>query len=1518
MSSLPRPRSTLACASVAAILALLPGASLHADEPVVWTNVVGASVSGNTLTKTGGAIGWDAGAASTNVIRDGYGYFEFTKADTTTRVLVGLSNGDSNASWDDVDFSIHPSSDGNVYVYEAGVYRGSFGGYAAGDRFRVEVRYGVVRYFRNAQLLYTSTVAPRFPLRVDASIYDPGTAIIDARVGNLAWANEVGVTVGGSSLTKTGAVGWTSGAVSANAIQSADGAMEFTATETNTTRVAGLSNGDSSQSWNDIDFGIEVRDDATIEVVEAGTSRGTFGFYDAGDRFRVELRDGVVTYQRNGIVLYTSAVAASYPLRVDTALYSAAATLTDVALVPLVWASTSGVAVTENTVTKTDVDGWNAVASATFTLSSGDGYFEFKALETDKRRAVGFRNGAGTGTTYADLQYAIDLGGTGVVTIFESGVSRGTFGTYAHGDRFRIDIEEGVVRYRKNGAVLLSSSVAPAYPLHGEAMLYGTGATVADVLGGTESWMSPVGLVAMGSSLMKTAPTTAWDTEALSTRAFDTGSIEFTAALGNTWYHVGLTHGDNGTNYSDLDFAIHLNNSAGVHVFEGPTYRGYFGQFVPGDRFRVEVSGGTVRYSRNGSVFYTSTVAPTLPLRGDVNLYETSASVLDVRTEGTPVGDTLEPPVFTPASGTYTAPQSVSLAALPGAAVYYTTDGSDPTNNSSLYSAPIAVSLSMTIKAAAYKTGYTTSAIAISAYTLKPETPTFSVGSGTYDNGLSVSVACATPGVTLRYTTDGSEPTESSTQFTGAAIGVTGPVTLQAKAWRSGWQTSATGSATYTMKVGTPALSPPGGSFTAAVNVAVTASTSGAILHYTTNGQEPTEFDPVVTSGSVVLDRSATLKVKGWRADWLRSDTGWGTYGVSLGTAASPSIIPSGGTFTTAQTVKITTATTGGIIRYTLDGSEPTWSSPLYRAPLTVDWSITLKAKAFRNDQAPSATASATFSVDTGAVAKPRLTPSGGTYRTRVSVTVVSDTPDAVIHYTVNGDDPTEDDPTITSGATLTVDRSEVVKAKAWKSGLSPSAVGRSDYLVTGAIAAGGWHFLVLKADGTVWAWGDNYWGQLGNPSAGSFSAVPVQVSGLTDIVAIAAGDQHSLAVTQTGAVWAWGANDYGQLGNNTQSNSGVPVQVSNLGPPGGPTIIAVAAGPYHSLALGSDGRVRAWGSNGSGRLGDGTQTGSSIPILTSTLEGVVGIAAGSSHSLALKSDGSVWGWGDGGYGQLGDPLYWSHLTPYQVPGLSGITAVAAGALFSVALKTDGMSSGTVWAWGYNNGGQLGQGTAGGIAPTPVSGLGGVTAIAAGSMHALALMADGRLRAWGANSHGQLGDGTTTLRPAPTRVLAATDVIAVAAGGAVSASIDADGSVRAWGSGQGATPGVVPDLTVASNGWMASDYDHDGLTAASEYRLGSDPLNADTNGDGINDGAAASMNRSLTNPDMDGDGVSNAAEIAGGTDPFKTDTDGDGVPDGTDAFPLDPTRSQMPAPNPADVTPPVITLLEPATATLVP
>jgi Regulator of chromosome condensation (RCC1) repeat len=254
-----------------------------------------------------------------------------------------------------------------------------------------------------------------------------------------------------------------------------------------------------------------------------------------------------------------------------------------------------------------------------------------------------------------------------------------------------------------------------------------------------------------------------------------------------------------------------------------------------------------------------------------------------------------------------------------------------------------------------------------------------------------------------------------------------------------------------------------------------------------------------------------------------------------------------------------------------------------------------------------------------------------------------------------------------------------------------------------------------MKSDGTVWAWGGNNYGQLGDNSTTQRN-VPVQVSGLSGVTAIAVGSAafHSLALKSDGTVWAWGSNATGQIGNNSLTDSHVPVQVLS-------GVTAIAAGDSHSLAVKSGGTVWAWGYNGFGQLGNNSTTDSHVPVQVVGASGITAIAGGYGHSLALKSDATVWAWGMNGFGQLGNNSITESLVAVQVSGLSGVTAIAGAHYHSLALK----SGGTVWAWGYNSNGQLGDTTTTfRKVPVQVSGLSSVTAIAGGDAHSLALVPD--------------------------------------------------------------------------------------------------------------------------------------------------------------------------------------------------
>jgi alpha-tubulin suppressor-like RCC1 family protein len=319
---------------------------------------------------------------------------------------------------------------------------------------------------------------------------------------------------------------------------------------------------------------------------------------------------------------------------------------------------------------------------------------------------------------------------------------------------------------------------------------------------------------------------------------------------------------------------------------------------------------------------------------------------------------------------------------------------------------------------------------------------------------------------------------------------------------------------------------------------------------------------------------------------------------------------------------------------------------------------------------------------------------------------------------------------------------------------------------------------LALREGGTVMAWGPG--GKLGDGSKASDVPVAVCAVGtvgecpsgpfLEGVAAISAGEEHALALLSNGTVMAWGSNGFGQLGNGTNEGRNVPEAVCAVGATSPCSeasqqlkeVIAIAAGGEHSLALLSNHTVVAWGQDFFGALGNGTSESSNVPVEVSGLKEAVAIAAGFRHSLAMLSNGTVKAWGQDTFGALGNGTETNSHVPVAVSGLTGVTGISAGMHHSLAL----LSGGTVKAWGSNENGQLGDGTSvgpeacglsGACSKTPVavcagsppgpcppnSFLGGVSAISAGGRHSLALLSAGTVKAWGENGSGQLGDGTS-------------------------------------------------------------------------------------------------------------------------------------------------------------------------------
>jgi alpha-tubulin suppressor-like RCC1 family protein len=322
--------------------------------------------------------------------------------------------------------------------------------------------------------------------------------------------------------------------------------------------------------------------------------------------------------------------------------------------------------------------------------------------------------------------------------------------------------------------------------------------------------------------------------------------------------------------------------------------------------------------------------------------------------------------------------------------------------------------------------------------------------------------------------------------------------------------------------------------------------------------------------------------------------------------------------------------------------------------------------------------------------------------------------------------------------------------------------------------SAGAYHTCAVKTDGSLWCWGWNYYGQLGDGTDG-FGAdkntpVPIMASGVSSV---AAGEVHTCAIKQDVSLWCWGANWYGQLGDGTYTNRNTP----GPGPIMASGVSSVAAGIYHTCAIKQDGSLWCWGYNGYGQLGDGTNTNKNtpVPIMAS---GVSSVAAESYHTCAIKQDGSLWCWGYNGFGQLGDGTYISQNTPVPIMA-SGVSSVAAESYHTCAIKQDG----SLWCWGANWYGQLGDGTYTGRntpGPGPIM-ASGVSSVAAGSYHTCAIKQDGSLWCWGANWYGQLGNGTQVQKTTPYPVITPAGALSISVGRSHSCAIKTDGLLWCWG-----------------------------------------------------------------------------------------------------------------------------------------
>jgi len=379
------------------------------------------------------------------------------------------------------------------------------------------------------------------------------------------------------------------------------------------------------------------------------------------------------------------------------------------------------------------------------------------------------------------------------------------------------------------------------------------------------------------------------------------------------------------------------------------------------------------------------------------------------------------------------------------------------------------------------------------------------------------------------------------------------------------------------------------------------------------------------------------------------------------------------------------------------------------------------------------------------------------------------------------------------------------MSATAFASDTSLSSTSQQFEFTNQSIAVGGGHSMAIKSDGSLWGWGSDNYGQMGTDGeydkigkyGDKHQTTPVKI--MDGVVSISAGDQYNMAIKSDGSLWGWGDNEYGQVGNNgefnrTDKNEGkyqtIPVKVMD-------GVVSVSAGDGHTMAIKRDGSLWGWGDNSANQLGNNAEANKynskgaryqTIPV--KIMDGVVSVSAGLKLTMAIKNDGSLWGWGDNSSGQLRND------TAIPVKIMDGVVSVSNKADHTMIIKNDG----SLWGWGKNNYGQLGDETrVDRTAPTKV--MDGVVSVSVGGGNTMAIKIDGSLWGWGDDNMGQVGKRESTGTPGihawgddsgngivsndtkPTKILDIDGVDSVSAGLYNTLMIKNDGSL--WGCGGG-------------------------------------------------------------------------------------------------------------------------------------
>ena len=713
----------------------------------------------------------------------------------------------------------------------------------------------------------------------------------------------------------------------------------------------------------------------------------------------------------------------------------------------------------------------------------------------------------------------------------------------------------------------------------------------------------------------------------------------------------------------------------------------------------------------------------------------------------------VETPSITPGGGLFTGQTLVGIATeTPNAVIRYTIDGSEVTETSSIYTAPFPIEFSATVRARAFIDGWIPSFPAAAkftfAYDYTVDAPEIRPNGGSFREVVDVSLVPGTEGSTLRYTLDGRDVTVVSPIYNGTSFQLTSAhvnpankqVAVKVRGYKSGHNPSTQVRAVFKISSAPPTDAPrfeeagvliDERRFNGPVEVWIIPSAADAAdptttIRYTTDGSDVGVDSAIYKLGPeetpLVIRESCTLKARVFRKEHKGGEQGSVTFEIVPATMAIPVITPNGGNHVNFVTVALAVDSRFAQLRYTTDGADVSETSPLYNGPFTLYESRVVKVRGFGKGYGLGTQVENSFNVLTSELVM------------RIGT-----------HTLAAGG---EHSLGIRDGMLLAMGGNGY--GQLGNGTVQSSSVPALVALDVANVAAALNHTLYVTSGGGLWAFGRNEYGQLG---LGDIVSRPSPVPVSEGVRLVAAGRYHSLFTKTDGTLWAMGRNSDGQLGNGTTHGSLVPGQVSvavelpeDVNISDANNVISIAAGAFHSLFIAGDGVLYAFGRNEFGQLGDGTNLSRHSPVPVKDGKNVVAVAAGDAHALFLKNDGTVWAMGRNDFGQIGVNPLPQALTPVQA-GANAV-AIAAGLNHSVYVREDG----TAWAFGCNADGQLGDGTRiDRVVPVQVTNTTGraIVAVAAGDAHTLFTLDNGEQLSVGRNSSGQLGNGSTDGQSTP-------------------------------------------------------------------------------------------------------------------------------------------------------------------------